>query len=452
MSAGEILSIAMFATLVVALFSGFPVAYVIGGTGLLFGALGWSVDYFSLIEFFNLIPRIWGQAAENLIMVAIPCFIFMGVMLERSRIAEDLLDVLAILLARVPGGLALAVTMLGGIMAATTGIVGASVIMMTLMALPVMMRHGYDKGFATGTIASSATLGILLPPSIMLVIMGDLLSISVGRLFLAAVFPGLLLLALYALYVVVFAWLRPGHAPSVCSNETSAISGKELFIRCCKAIVAPSVLIILVLGSIFGGFATPTEAAGVGAFGSIILAMCTGRLNREMLADVCKTSSLTVGMIFMLMIGATVFSYVFRSLGGEALIIDALTGMGLGAWGTLAILMVVVFLLGFFFDWIEITLIILPIFGPIVSGLDFGGHVRSSEVVYWFAILMAVNMQTSFLTPPFGMALFFVKGAAPKMVRMEDLYRGAIPFILLQLVGLAMIMVWPVIALGLQRP
>ncbi|NYT22126.1 TRAP transporter large permease subunit [Alcaligenaceae bacterium] len=451
MSAGEILSIAMFVTLMVALFSGFPVAYVIGGVGLLFGAIGWLVGYFSLIEFFNLIPRIWGQAADNLIMVAIPCFIFMGVMLERSRIAEDLLDVLAILLARVPGGLALAVTLLGGIMAATTGIIGASVIMMTLMALPVMLRHGYEKGFATGTIASSATLGILLPPSIMLVIMGDLLSISVGRLFLAAVFPGLLLLSLYALYVVFYAWLRPQYAPRL-RNTTKSITAWELSLRCCKAIVAPAILIVLVLGSIFGGVATPTEAAGVGAFGAIFLAMCVRRFNRSTLADVCRTTALTVGMIFMIMIGATVFSYVFRSLGGEALIVDALTGMGIGAWGTLTVLMLVVFLLGFFFDWIEITLIILPIFGPIVSNLDFGEHVRSSEVVYWFAILMAVNMQTSFLTPPFGMALFFVKGAAPKMVKMEELYRGAIPFICLQLLGLAMIMAWPVISLGLQRP
>ncbi|MCJ1901404.1 TRAP transporter large permease subunit [Paracoccus versutus] len=450
MSVGEILSIAMFGTLVLCLFSGFPVAFVIGGIGVIFGLLGWSLDYFSLIEFFNLVPRIWGQTAENLILVAIPCFIFMGIMLEKSRVAADLLDVLAILLRRVPGGLALAVTLLGGIMAASTGIIGASVVMMTLMAMPTMLRHGYDKGLACGTIASSATLGILIPPSIMLVMMGDLLSISVGRLFLTAILPGLLLLSLYSIFVIGLAWFRPHLAPSVVEEEE--IPRRDLYIRCLRALMAPVALIVAVLGSIFGGLATPTEAAGVGAFGAILLAAFNRRLTWGVTREVCENSALTIGMIFMIMIGATVFSYVFRSLGGEAMIVDALTDMGIGAWGTLLVLMGVVFLLGFFFDWIEITLIVLPIFGPVVAGLDFGDHVRSTEVIYWFAAMMAVNLQTSFLTPPFGMALFFVHGAAKGSIHMQHLYRGIVPFVGLQLAGLAAVMIWPEIALWLQRP
>jgi len=449
MAAGEILSLCMFGTLVALLFTGFPVAFIIGGTGLVFGLIGWTINAFSFIEFFNLVPRVWNQTAENLILVAIPCFIFMGIMLERSRIAADLLNVLEHILKRVPGGLTLAVALLGGIMAATTGIIGASVVMLTLMALPTMLRHGYKREFATGAIASSATLGILLPPSIMLVMMGDLLSISVGRLFMAAVFPGLLLLALYCLYIVFTAWRRPDYAPRVESAEK--LPGRKLFLRCCKALLAPLLLIVAVLGSIIGGVATPTEAAGVGAFGAILLAAVNGRLNGTMVREVCEESALTVGMIFMIMIGATVFSYVFRSLGGEALIIDFLTSMGIGAWGTLVLLMAVVFFLGFFFDWIEITLIVLPIFGPIVAGLNFGAHVARTEVIYWFAALMAINLQTSFMTPPFGMALFFMKGAAKGMVRMAELYRGAVPFVILQLVGLAAVMIWPDIALWLQR-
>ena len=439
----------MFGALAILLFSGFPVGFVLGGVGLAFGFLGVALDVFHVIQFFNLPLRIWG-IADNLVLVAIPMFVFMGTMLERSGVAADLLYCLQVLLRRTPGGLALAVTVMGTILAATTGIIGASVVMISLMALPVMLQRKYNMELATGTIAASGTLGILIPPSIMLVIMADLLGRSVGTLFVAAVFPGLMLAGLYFIYILTLCRFKPHLAPPL-PKETGPKSTGELVFMLLRGLIPAVFLILLVLGSIVLGWATPTEAAGVGAFGALLLAVINGKFSWKMLRDVVERTALTNGMLFFIFIGATAFSYVFRSLGGDQLIEDVVYSVGVGPWGILIILMLVTFLLGFFFDWIEITLIVLPVFAPILAGLDFGDHVPKLEVVYWFSILMAVNLQTSFLTPPFGFALFYMKGVAPPEVRIQQIYRGIIPFVILQLIGLGLVIAFPEIAMWLPR-
>ena len=445
-----LLPVFMFLALAVLLFSGFPVAFVLGGVGLGFGFIGIYFDVFSLIEFFNVISRIWGGVCENLILVAIPMFIFMGTMLEKSGVAKDLLYALQILLRSVPGGLALSVTIMGTIMAATTGIIGASVVMMTLLALPVMLDRKYDTSLATGTIAASGTLGILIPPSIMLVIMADLLAISVGTLFIASVFPGLLLAVLYFLYLLIRTRINPSLAPSLPKNIGPSTSKEKMYLIL-RSFFPPIGLIVLVLGSIFAGFATPTEAAGVGALGSILLAIFNRRLSKSVLMEVTERSALTGAMIFGIFIGATAFSYVFRSLGGDDLIHAFVNEMGFGPWGILFVMMGLVFLLGFFFDWVEITLIVLPLFAPIMATLDFGDHVSSEFIIPWIAVLLAVNLQTSFLTPPFGFALFYMKGVSPPGVKIQTIYKGIIPFVILQLIGLSLVIKFPEIALWLPN-
>ncbi len=445
----DYLPIMMFAALAILLFSGFPVGFVLGGVGLAFGFVGMYFDVFSQIELFNLVLRIWG-IADNLVLVAIPMFIFMGTMLERAGVAADLLHCLQVLLRRTPGGLALAVTVMGTILAATTGIIGASVVMISLMALPVMIERRYNTELATGTIAASGTLGILIPPSIMLVIMADLLGRSVGTLFVAAVFPGLILSGLYFAYIFTLCRLKPEFAPPL-PKEMGPQTPGELFLLLMRGFIPTVFLILLVLGSIVLGWATPTEAAGVGAGGAVLLAVINRKLTWKVLKEVVERTAITNGMIFFLFVGATAFSYVFRSLGGDDLIEDLIYALGVGPWGILFILMGVAFLLGFFFDWIEITLIVLPVFAPILAGLDFGEHLPRAEVVYWFAILLAVNLQTSFLTPPFGFALFYMKGVAPPEVKIQQIYRGIVPFVMLQLVGLGLVIGFPEIAMWLPR-
>ncbi|HJM60069.1 MAG TPA: TRAP transporter large permease subunit [Alphaproteobacteria bacterium] len=397
----DLLPLVMFSSLAVLLFSGYPVAWVLGGLGIAFGVIGMYFGVFSFIEYFNIVSRLWGTAAESLILVAVPMFIFMGTMLERSGVANDLLHCLQVLLRRTPGGLALSVTIMGTIMAATTGIIGASVVMMTLLALPVMLDRGYHVPLATGTIAASGTLGILIPPSIMLVIMADLLSISVGTLFLAAVLPGLTLAGLYLVYIYTRTSINPSLAPPL-PDDIGPANRAELWTMVLRSFVPPILLIVFVLGSIFAGWATPTEAAGVGALGALLLAIANRKLNWRVLKDVSERSALTIGMIFGIFIGATAFSYVYRSLGGDDLVHHYVTQAALGSWGLLIMMMVLVFLLGFFFDWIEITLIVLPLFAPIMRTMDFGNHVpEATTIIPWIAILLAVNLQTSFLTPPF---------------------------------------------------
>ncbi len=486
MALSELLPILMFGALAVLLFSGLPVAFVLGGVGLGFAFLAMALDpwLFDWPQFGSIPSRIFGGIAENLILTAIPMFIFMGTMLERSGIARDLLNCLQVLLRQVPGGLALAVTLMGTILAATTGIIGASVVMMSLLALPVMMARGYSPSLASGTIAASGTLGILIPPSIMLVIMADLLSRSVGNLFVAAIIPGFMLSGMYMVYIIILCVLRPDLAPKL-PARMGPQNPLDFCIMLLRSFIPPVFLIACVLGSILAGLATPTEAAGVGAFGAIVLALINlvllpGLGAKEMhfegearydvvavregegfgpafvnfwvtLKDVVIRTALTNAMLFGIFIGATLFSFVFRSLGGDALVEGFIDHLGLGPWGLLILLMGIVFFLGFFFDWIEITLIVLPVFAPIVAALDFGDHVPKAEVTYWFAILLAVNLQTSFLTPPFGFALFYLKAVAPPEIRIQHIYRGIIPFVLLQLTGLILVIAFPELALWLPR-
>ncbi len=447
----EFLPLLMFLALAIFLFSGFPVAFILGGTGLLFWVLAVSMGLVSDKSFLLVSSRIYGSVVDNLVLVAIPMFIFMGNMLEKSGVARDLLLTLQIMMRRIPGGLALAVVLLGVIMAASTGIIGASVVMMTLMALPVMADKGYDLSFSSGTIASAGTLGILIPPSIMLVVMGNLLSVSIGTLFFAALIPGLLLASLYVFYIVGYSWLNPKKAPGVTEAE-KAITLPEIGKMAVKTFIPPFVLIFLVLGSIFAGWATPTEASGIGAFGATVLALVRGKLTLLKFWQVVKATALIGAMLFGIFVGATAFSFVFALLGGHDLIVHGIQGLSIGPWSTLIAILVIVFILGFFFDWIQIALIVLPVFAPIIALLNFGDHVPyAGMAVIWFAILISVNLQTSFLTPPFGFALFYLKGAAPKEVKIQHVYKGIIPFVILQVIGLIAIIIWPEIALWLPH-
>ena len=446
------LAVLMFLTLTVIMFVGYPVAFVLGATGVFFALLGIWAGVFRPNQFASLLPRIYAQAVENQVLVAIPMFIFMGTMLERSKVAEQLLYTLQVMLRRVPGGLALAVTLLGTIMAATTGIVGASVIMLTLIALPVMMERGYNKELSVGTIASAGTLGILIPPSIMLVIMGDLMGVPVGTLFAGAFIPGFLLSGLYIIYIVVLAWLKPHLAPALGADEGPRTRG-ALWAMIFKTFVPPAFLIVLVLGSIFGGFATPTEAGGVGCLGAIILAMANRQFSMKVLREVMHSSALTNAMVFFIVFGATLFSYVFRALGGDDVVLELLKHFGIDTgWEVLAFVMVLVFIMGFFFDWIEICLVVIPIFTPIIAKLSFGQFITGKEaILLWFAILLAVNMQSAFLTPPFGFALFYMKGTVPPSVTMAHIYRGIIPFVIIQMLAVVLCMIFPEIVLWLPR-
>src|SRR5215510_13032354 len=448
--AQDYLPIFMFLTLATLLFSGYPVAFVLGGVALAFGMFGYFIGTFKLVQFFAFVPRIWGQAAENLVLVAIPAFIFMGVMMERSGVARDLLYCVQVLLKRVPGALALGVTIMGTILAAMTGIIGASVTMMTALALPTMMRRGYSHALACGTIAAAGTLGILIPPSIMLIIMADLLGVSVGHLFSAALAPGLTLSALYLLFIVLVATIWPKLAPPL-PPDLLAVPKGQMMPLLWKAFFPPVFLIGMIKCSILLGWATPSEAGAVGAFGALLLAMFTGSFNLKMLEESCHVSARTVAMVFFIIISATCFAYTYRALGGDDIVEKLIRNAGLTSWGLLILIMSIVFFLGFFLDWIEITLIVLPVFAPMISGLDFGDHVPKADVVHWFAIRMAVNLQTSFLTPPFGFALFYLKGIAPKEVKIESIYLGIIPFVILQLMGLIVVMLWPNVALWLMR-
>ncbi len=446
------LAVLMFMALTVIMFIGYPVAFVLGATGVFFALLGIWAGVFKPAQFASLLPRIYAQAVDNQVLVAIPMFIFMGTMLEKSKVAEQLLQTLQVLFRRIPGGLALAVTILGTIMAATTGIVGASVIMLTLIALPVMLERGYQKELSVGTIASAGTLGILIPPSIMLVIMGDLMGVPVGTLFAGAFLPGFMLSGLYVIYIIVLCWWKPHLAPPLGAHEGPQTRG-ELWSLVWKTFIPPSFLILLVLGSIFGGWATPTEAAGVGSFGAMILAIWNRQFSYAILKDVMHSSALTNAMVFFIVFGATLFSYVFRALGGDDVVVELLKHMGIDTgWEILTFVMLLVFVMGFFFDWIEICLVVIPIFTPILAKANFGAFIQGKDVILlWFAILLSVNMQSAFLTPPFGFALFYMKGTVPPSVTMGHIYRGIIPFVIIQLFAVALCMIFPEIVLWLPR-
>lgn len=437
MEINEILATLMFTTFISCLFSGFPVAWVLGGIAVLFSVLSMAADHW-LDAFIGIdwnyvsitVPRMWA-VMTNWVLVALPMFVFMGLMLDRSGVAEDLMSNLARLFGRVRGGLAVTVTFVGLMLAASTGIIGASVVLLAVLGVPMMLKEGYNKELACGTVCATGTLGILIPPSIMLVMMGDRIGIPVGDLFLGALLPGMLLAALYVTYIMLVAWWRPNAAPAPKGSEKVTFG---IVLNVFKAVLPTTGLILAVLGSIFFGIATPTEASGVGALGATLLALSKGRLNLKVLQDVSRETTKTTAFIFALLLGATAFSLVFRGLGGDEIIEGALTSLPFGPTGIVITILFITFILGFFLDWIELTLIILPLVAPVVANLGFD--------LVWFTILFAVCLQTSFLTPPVGFALFYLKGVAPAGIKLGNIYRGVVPFILIQIIGLFIVFYW----------
>jgi len=455
MEFNDYLVIAMFLTFIAFLFTGFPIAWVLGGVSIIFTVVGYYSDLWfdtlTGLDYLTLgmgVNRIY-KFMDNWVLVALPMFIFMGLMLDRSGIAEGLMKSMQNLFGKVRGGLAVTVTAIGVILAASTGIIGASVVLLGLLSLPAMLKQGYSKSLALGTIAGSGTLGILIPPSIMLVIMADQLGLSVGDLFMGSVIPGIILGSLYITYILLFSLIRPKAAPL--DPDRKPLQWRMLW-DIFKNILPPAALILAVLGSIFAGITTPTEASGVGALGATILAGLNKRLNWKVIVEVTKACFNTTAYIFAIFLGATCFALVLRSLGGDEFVERILTGIPLGPFGILIVILVCIFLLGFFLDWIEITLIVLPLIAPVVSSLGFqidGYGVIDNPELVWFVVLIAVSLQTSFLTPPVGFALFYLKGICPPEIELLDIYKGVVPFIILQLIGLIIIAMWPQLVIWL---
>jgi|MDSW01.2.fsa_nt_gb tripartite ATP-independent transporter DctM subunit len=439
----HIIPLSMVICLLLGLFSGYPVSFVLGGVGIIFAFTGGLPFTFLKIS----VSRIYAGVIENWLLLAVPLFVFMGAMLDKSGLAQNLLYSLERALGRKRGGLAVSVALLGIIMAASTGIVGASVVMLSTLALPIMLREKYKPELAVGTIAASGTLGILIPPSIMLVLVGDILQISVGELFLGAIAPGLVLGGLYIAYIMLIAITKPNYAPAT----TKPSEHGSLALTLLRDLVAPLALILTVLGSIATGTATPTEAAGLGAICAMILAACNKKLSLKTLSSCIRETGNTSSMILGVLVGATIFGMVFKGLKGDRMIENAILHFDLGAYGTLGILLLLIFIMGFFLEWVEISFIVLPLFAPIVAGLDFGLGLSREEQLLWFAMLVAVNLQTSFLTPPFGYSLFYLKGVAPPAITIRVIYRGIIPFVGLQLLGLALMIIWPGLVLWIPE-
>ena len=450
MEINDWLVVSMFITFIGFLFSGIPIAWVLGGVGVLFVGIGYlsdlylgtitGLDYSTIGLVSNRIYKIM----DNWVLVALPMFIFMGLALDESGVAEKLLKSLQKFFGRLRGGLAITVVVLGIILAASTGIIGASVVLLAVMSLPIMMKQGYNKHIALGTIASSGTLGILIPPSIMLIIMADQAGLSVGDLFMGAVFPGILLGTLYIGFIFIYGLFKPKHMP-IAKEDTDLKMDLKLAVELLKNILPPAILVLTVLGSIFFGFATPTEASGLGAFGALILTAINGKLNFKVLKKISNSTMVTTGYIFAIFVGATCFSLVLRELGGDELISSAIYAISDDPIIIIVSILAIIFLLGFVLDWIEITLIVLPLVAPIISGLDLNivSYGIDNANLVWFLLLVAVTLQTSFLTPPVGFALFYLKGVCPPEVELKDIYKGVVPFILLQLLGLALIAIFP---------
>ena len=450
MIAENYLVIGMFLTFIALLFTGFPVAWVLAGVGIAFSGVGWFTDNvmgwtmtgldYNVLGL--LVGRIYG-IMTNWVLIALPMFIFMGLMLDKSGIAQKMMHSMQKLFGNINGGLAITVALIGIILAASTGIIGASVVLLGVMSIPIMLKQNYYKPLALGTVAASGCLGILIPPSIMLVIMGDQLGVSILDLFMGAVFPGLILGLLYIAYILIYCKINPEHAPLAADHKEVNI--KDV-IRALYDILPPAALILFVLGSIFMGIATVTEASGVGALGAILITVLYKRFNFKVLKEVTINCMNTTAYIFAIFVGATIFALVLRECGGDQLIESALMGTGFGPQGLVIFVLVVVFFLGFFLDWIEISLIILPLLGPVIANLDLqvnGFGIVDYPNLVWFALLVAVTLQTSFLTPPVGFALFYLKGVCPPGVALTDIYRGVIPFIILQLVALTLVFLFP---------
>jgi tripartite ATP-independent transporter DctM subunit len=433
----EILAILMLAAFFAMLLAGVPVAITLAVSGFLFGWLGFGPFLFNLLP-----ARIFG-VVTNYTLLAIPLFVFMGVMLEKSRLAEDLMEVVGRLAGERRGGLGIGIVLVGVLMGATTGIVGATVVTLSLLTLPAMLRAGYDRGVACGVICASGTLGQIIPPSLILILMADIMNLSVGTLFAGAVLPGLLLAGLYVIYFLVLGMIRPAMVPAVPLSQRQPIPARELVVRLVKVVLPPLGLVIAVLGSIVGGVAAPTEAAAMGALGAILVCAIGGRLTPGLVWETAKSTARTTAMMMFILIMAQVFALAFRGLQGEKLVEDLFTFIPGGVAADIWFMLMLVFVLGFFLEWIEISYIAVPLFLPLfaAAGVD----------PVWLAILIAVMLQTSFLTPPFGWALFFLRGAAPPEVRTEEIYRGVVPFIVLQLLAVVCVFVFPGLATWLPQ-
>jgi tripartite ATP-independent transporter DctM subunit len=442
----EYMSLLMFLVVCGVLLLGYPVAYSLAGTALLFAGFGLLTGQFDSAYLHALPSRMYG-IVTNQTLIAVPLFVFMGIMLEKSKVAEDLLNAMTQLFGQYRGGLAISVILVGALLAASTGIVGATVVTMGLLSLPTMLKQGYSPSFATGTICATGTLGQIIPPSIALVLLGDVLSnayqkaqlnmgifspesVSVGDLFVGAIVPGMILISLYLLYVLGVTWLQPHKVPASAPQVTN-VSLKALL----NALLPPLVLIFLVLGAILGGFATPTEAAGVGAMGSIVLALLQKKLDIRKLKEVMLNTTKVTSMVFLILIGASVFSLIFRGFGGEELIEQLFSQLPGGVFTAVLLVMAVIFVLGFILDFIEITFVVVPLVAPVLFAMGVDP--------IWLGIMIAVNLQTSFLTPPFGFALFYLRGVAPDTVKTTDIYQGVAPFIVLQIMLLIAMAIWP---------
>ena len=433
----EVLAILMALGFFGMLMIGFPVAIALAAAGLLFGYLGFGAGLFNLLPL-----RVFG-VVTNYTLMAIPLFVFMGVMLERSRLAEELLDVVGHLAGGLRGGMGLSIILVGVLMGASTGIVGATVVTLGLLTLPVFLRRGYAKWLACGTICASGTLGQIIPPSLVLILLADILGESVGTLFAAAMVPGLLLAGFYAVYMIAVGYFDPRSAPAIPKAERMEMSRRELAGKTVRVVLPPLLLIVAVLGSIIGGIAAPTEAASMGALGSILVVAIAGRLSSQVLTETVRNTLKISAMVFFILICAQAFSLAFRGLNGEDLVKDMFKLVPGGVTGAIVFMLVVLFVLGFFLEWIEISYIVLPLFLPALAGTDVN--------MVWLAILVCLNLQTSFLTPPVGWSLFFLKGVAPPEVTTRDIYVGVIPFVCLQLAALVALFYYPPLALWLPK-
>jgi tripartite ATP-independent transporter DctM subunit len=454
----DLIPLLLFVTVCVVLMAGYPVAFSLAGTALLFAWLGQLAGGFDA-AFLDALPnRLYG-IMTNVTLIAVPLFVFMGVMLERSRVAENLLDTMTELFGHLRGGLGYSVTLVGMLLAASTGIVGATVVTMGLLSLPTMLRRGYDPRIASGIICASGTLGQIIPPSIVLVLLGDVLSsayqqaqldigiyspktVSVGDLFSGALIPGLMLVTLYLLYLIFVAWRRPGSMPAI-TDDAAAVTHDSLLQRILYSLLPPLLLIVAVLGSILAGIATPTEAASVGAVGAMLLAMSQRQCTLAIMQEVMRNTTRISCMVFLILIGASIFSLVFRGFGGDEVVAGLLNNLPGGKFGAMLATMLLMFLLGFVLDFIEITFVVVPIVGPVLLAMGIDP--------VWLGIMIALNLQTSFLTPPFGFALFYLRGVAPAEVSTGQIYAGVAPFIGLQLLMLLMLAMWPAIATWLPE-
>ncbi|MFW7378329.1 MAG: TRAP transporter large permease [Oligoflexus sp.] len=438
----QLLPLLMFPTLFIFLLSGFPVAFVLAGVSLLFAVIGSSLDLFFWEDLGFIPSRVFG-IVSNLTLVAVPLFVLMGMVLEKSGVASELLETISDVFRRYRSSLSFAVVLVGALLAASTGIVGATVVTMGVLSLPTMLQQGYDKRLACGTIAAAGTLGQIIPPSIVLILLGDMMNVDVGDLFAGAMIPGLLLVGVYLLYLAFRSYLDRSKVDT--DNDAQAQRQHETVTatRLLKTLLPSGLLVILVLGSILGGLASPTEASGCGALGALIIALLKGRLNFKVLSEIGEKTARTTAMVFWLLLGAQFFGVVFRGLGGDDVIIDSIAAWNLSPYQVLIVFMFLLFVLGFFLDFLEICFIVIPIILPVMIELEFN--------LLWVAILVAINLQTSFLTPPFGFALFYLKGVAPAEVKTLDIYRGAIPYVGLQIFVLAVLIMFPDIVLWLPR-